>query len=319
MAIERMSGFIGGLALLAAMLLVSACGSGVIVKGPYSRGVDHFDAGDYTAAIAEYRVALADSPEDHRIHYNLALCYHDLYREAVENGEDGASWYTAAIESYDRAASLTELKAKPLIARARLMWEKGDEEAAIAFLEAVKPDEISGKAAPVWTLGTMQMSRGRAADAEASFKRAIAIDETFLPAQTALADMYVENGRLDEADALMTKALKRKPHDVTLRVLSARAAERRAREGGGAAGWQECMLRWRLAEALVPQDWEVLEGVANCAEELGDVRLAVRYLWFTRDNASDFALRQRDRNPEAFRAEIKRRLLALYERLPASE
>ncbi len=310
------------LILAMASVLLSACGSSdVLVKGPYMRGVDHYDMGEYPQAISEYQEALSDNPEDHRVHYNLGLCFHDMYLDS--KGKEGAdALFDKAQAAYRKAQSLTENKARAQVAEAKLVWDSGDHDVAITMLSAINGDDGSGQAMPAWTRGTMLLADGRGEEATAAFEDSLAADENYLPAITALADLHTRAGRLDEAGVLVEKGLKKSPHDVTLLMFSACIAQQRAKLANSQEKenhWRECLLRWRLAEALVPSDWEVLYGIAVCAEALGQNQLAVRYLWFARDNASDAAVSRRGHNPALLRADIKKRLIELYPQLAAGE
>ncbi len=301
-------------ALMASVFV--GCGSDVVFKGPYMRGVDRFDDGDYPGAISEYQVALGENPDDHRIHYNLGLCFHDMYLAAGKDEEKASVYFERAQAAYRKSSSLTENKARAQIAESKLIWDSGDHEQAIQMLKNVVGDDGTGMALPSWTRGTMLLTENRQEEAIRAFQESLVADEGYLPAMTALADLHLLRGELDEADVMSKKGLKKAPHDVTLLILNAKIASMAARSqkdpGEKELAWEESLARWRTAEALVPTDWEVLLGIATAAEALGEQKLAVRYFWFTEDNASDFALKKRGVDPAAFREDLKQRLLKLY-------
>ncbi len=308
--------------LIFGTLMLGACGSSdVLIKSSYSRGVDYYDQGNYHAAIAEYQASLADRPDDHRVYYNLALCFHDLYL-LEEDPEQKTVFHDKALAAYRRSQTLTDNKAKAQVAEARLLWDAGHKEEALTLLSSIQGDDGSGPAMPAWTRGALLMGEGRSSEAQAAFESALAADENYLPALTALAQLHIDANRPEAAEALIRRGLKKSPHDVTLLIMHARMAEAAARQSDppeARDAWQECLTRWRMAEGLVPADWELLLGVATCAEALGEKQMAVRYLWKARDNASDEAIQRRGANPHQVRADIKRRLLALYPDLSAEE
>ncbi|MFT7620106.1 MAG: tetratricopeptide (TPR) repeat protein [Planctomycetota bacterium] len=305
-------------------MVMGGCGSDLLVKGPYMRGVDHYDAGDSKSAIIEYQAALVDKPEDHRVHYNMALCFHDLFLQAKDAGDtDGSAKYLIRAEdAYKNSEKLTDLKARAQVARAKLLWDTEDKarmSEAIEMLAGIKGDDGTGEAMPIWTRATMLSSQGNKEAAGKAYEEALTADENYLPALTALAEMRIVDGQLSAAQELVKKGLKRNKHDVTLLAMNARIAQVEASSNPSPEKWQECMTRWRLVEALSSTDWEALYGIANCAQKLGQNQLAVRYYWHCRDHASDFALSRRDQEPEEFREDIRQQLLRLYPLLKRGE
>ena len=60
-----------------------ACGGGAPIRPHFIEGVDAHDNGDLHGAIAAYEAALDEVPDDYKVHYNLALIYHELYEAAL--------------------------------------------------------------------------------------------------------------------------------------------------------------------------------------------------------------------------------------------
>lgn len=307
---------------LSAMLLAGCGSTDLLVKGPYMRGVDLYQAGDSQAAITEYQSALADKPEDHRVHYNLALCFHDLFLQAKEANDldKAAIFLERARESYENSGKFTELKAKSQVAEAKLVWDSGEKEKAIEMLDGIKGDDGTGEAMPIWTRGTMLSSNNQHDEAALAFEQSLLVDEGYLPAITALAELRIFQGNLVEAQVLVDRGLKKSKHDLTLLTMNARIAHIHATNAPTNEKWEDCLIRWQLAEAIVPTDWEVLHGIAHAAEALGKNRLAVRYYWYCEDNMSDFSLNHRGiDDAAAFRQDIKNRLSRLYPLLAREE
>jgi cytochrome c-type biogenesis protein CcmH len=86
-------------------------------------------------------------------------------------------------------------------------------------------------------LGNAERSRGRAEAAAEAWSRAIAI--RFDPQLAGeLAELQAEEGRFDEASALLTRALAEKPDDVRLRFLTGLVEEQAGRPANARRVWQ---------------------------------------------------------------------------------
>ncbi|MCB9831402.1 MAG: tetratricopeptide repeat protein [Planctomycetes bacterium] len=296
---------------------LAGCGSdGVVVKNSYMRGVDRFDDGDFHEAIREYHAALADDPQDHRIWYNLALCYHELFLKA--EAADREALLRQALEAYDQAALMPTGAARARLARARLLWDAGQRDEALATLDGMVGDESIGAGAPAATLAAMQAASGRMDEAEREYRRALDLEPNYEPALAALAALLVDAGRDGEAEALLLPAMELHRYDLTLRVLHNRILERRAQSSSADQDWEAAKRGWEQAEAFAAGDWEIAAGLARCAARLHDPVRAVRYYWYALDNASDRGLEKRGYDAGAWRADVRRELLALYLHLPAA-
>ena len=78
--------------------------------------------------------------------------------------------------------------------------------------EAIKLEPKNARAYA--NLGAIEMQKGRAAEAEAAFKRAVEVDSTSVVAQLALANFYWSAGRLPEAEAPLKRAVELDPTSV---------------------------------------------------------------------------------------------------------
>ncbi len=303
--------------LLAVALLLGACGSdGAVVKNAYMRGVDHHDDGLYHEAIREYQAALGDEPEDHRAWFNLGLCYHELAN--ASEGEEAAAWFAKAGAAYERAAANEAGRSRAELARARLLWDSGRTEEAMGMLKGMVGDDAVGAGAPALTLASMHLNAGRRSEAEAEYRRALALEENEQTAVAGLAALLVTAGRDAEAAAILDPAIGTHRYNLTLRVLRAGISERRAEGSRSEDDWKEALHTWEQAEAFAAGDWEIAAGLARCSAALGDTVRAVRYYWYATDAASDHALIKRGYDPGAWRAGIRKQLLGLYLRLPAT-
>jgi len=87
---------------------------------------------------------------------------------------------------------------------------------ALAEFEAVQAENADRPEAHA-NLGNLYLSRGEAARAEATYRKAIALDAHFLPAYVNLADLYRGSGREAEAESTLREGLRQAPKDAALR------------------------------------------------------------------------------------------------------
>jgi predicted CXXCH cytochrome family protein len=120
--------------------------------------------------------------------------------------------------------------------------------AAAASLAGLPP-EIAGAAAPLlvaaveeyrrslafsadraeshFNLGNLERQVGRAREAETAYRRAIALDPTFVPAVINLADLLATGGREEESTAILGEGLSKTPEDGDIEHALGLAAVRR--------------------------------------------------------------------------------------------
>jgi len=155
-----------------------------------------------------------------------------------------------------------------------------------------------------FNLGNLERQLGRSDEAEAAYRKAAALDPTFIPASVNLADLLAAQDRMDEAERLLREALARQPQSADLEhslglVLVRRhdlrgalphlAAAARLRPGdaryayvhavalhdsGDAAGALKLLERTLTAHAA---DADVLEALVAYSRERGDDAAARRY------------------------------------------
>ena len=78
-----------------------------------------------------------------------------------------------------------------------------------------------------FNLGNLERQAGRAAEAEAAYRRAIVLDPTFVPAFVNLADLLAAGGREDDAASVLQDGLKRTPDSADIEHALGLAAIRR--------------------------------------------------------------------------------------------
>jgi tetratricopeptide (TPR) repeat protein len=100
------------------------------------------------------------------------------------------------------------------------------------------------------------------AAAELLRRRAIAQDEGLVAAWTGLANALRQQGRLDEADSVLLRAIARLPPQVEHYLGHAELADRRG-------DWDAAEARWRAMRTLFPEVWFSYVGGAGALRALG--------------------------------------------------
>ena len=201
---------------------------------------DLLEHGDYAAAEPVLAHLVASSPKDAHILFDLGFTQEHNGHEAVAQKS-----YEAAIAAdpqlpeprvalgllkvragqinegghlLSEAASLSSitppLKARALRALARLDQASQPDQARRELAEAIQlTGEQPGDAE---LTGSLTASAGNGADAESSYRRALAQNPGDIAAVTELASLLQKQGKLAEADALLNPALAAHPDDPRL-------------------------------------------------------------------------------------------------------
>ena len=153
---------------------------------PTAEGMKALDARNYEAAAAEFQKAIAADPRDYTAHFNLALAYSFLHRDP-----EGIAEYRKVLELKPHLYE-AELNAGIL-----LMRQKNAAEAAPLLEDAAgqRPKEFR----PRFYTAEAQLALGQAAEAEASYGLALAIDPKSGSAELGLGRTLARQGKLDEA------------------------------------------------------------------------------------------------------------------------
>ncbi|HET8948385.1 MAG TPA: tetratricopeptide repeat protein, partial [Candidatus Polarisedimenticolia bacterium] len=155
-----------------------------------------------------------------------------------------------------------------------------------------------------FNLGNLERQSGRAAEAEAAYRKAATLDPTFVPATVNLADLLAADGRAGEAEHVLREALERQAgsadlehalglvlvrrHDLREALPHLAAAARLRPEetryayvhavalhdSGDAAAAMKILERTLAAR---PADADVLEALVAYSRERGDEAAARRF------------------------------------------
>jgi hypothetical protein len=145
----------------------------------------HLDAGDYPAAAALLRAALALDPEAAASHANLAF--------ALAAGGDA----DAAETHYRRAIALAPHEPQTCLNLGALLTAQHRPDAALAVYDAA-PACAQESPALLSNRGMALVGSGRESEAEACYRRALALDPGYRKAAFNLAYVLLRQGRWEE-------------------------------------------------------------------------------------------------------------------------
>ena len=158
----------------------------------YTRAVEAAQAGRYDEAEAALKEVLAQFPDLAPAHYNLAYVY-----------QKKKDWKAAETE-YQRVTELDPAKSDSFIALSAVRELDGRlSEAAEGLLAAAPAFEQDARFQ--YALGMTTSNAGKNAEAEAAFKKAIALDPANPEPYYYLATIAVGQNKVAEAVALLEK------------------------------------------------------------------------------------------------------------------
>jgi Tfp pilus assembly protein PilF len=154
--------------------------------------------GNYPAAVQQYQQAVAISPEEEDLHYNLAIALAKLGKteDAKKHYEEALRIFPDYAEAHNNLGNL-------------LMNEGKLEEATAHFREAIKG--IPENASFHNNLGTAFARQGNVAEAMGRFEEAVKLSPTYVEARVNLANTFLANGRVEEAVVQLNEALRLRP------------------------------------------------------------------------------------------------------------
>lgn len=154
--------------------------------------------GDHAAAVERYEAAVAISPGQEDLHYNLAIGLAKSGRvdEAKKQYEEALRIYPEYAEAHNNLGNL-------------LMNENQLEQAINRFREAIThmPENASFHN----NLGTAFGRQGKPAEAIPEFEQAIQLSPAYVEARVNLANAYLATDRVDEAILQLNEALRLQP------------------------------------------------------------------------------------------------------------
>ncbi len=154
--------------------------------------------GNYAEAAHKYERAVAISPDQEDLRYNLAIALAKLGRteDARKQYEEALRIFPDYAEAHNNLGNL-------------LMNENKLEEAINRFREAIKnmPENASFHN----NLGTAFGRQGKATEAMSEFEEAIKHSPSYLEARVNLANAFLATGRVEEAIVQLSEALRLKP------------------------------------------------------------------------------------------------------------
>lgn len=295
MASERTRPRSGAWLLVAVAAAGCFGGPGVTpIRTPFNRGVWHHENGDPDAAIAQYRLALAEDQHDVRARFNLAVALEECsHRRQPADPALAAE----AEQQYARVLVDDPDNLRALVNLAAIERDRGDVEAARRRLLQARAS-APAVALPCTALAVLQQSTGDVVAAEASLHEAIAREPLDFAANLQLGRLLAAAGRRDEARAAFAAARRREPDSVDALLALAELEAAADRSGEALA----------LVEQALLQDDRCFAAhrlAAELCERRGRLEQAVFHAWQARDLDPEL--------PPRFdhRAQLRR----LYERL----
>jgi len=177
-----------------------------------AEGTRLLSQGNYASAAQNYEQAVAISPDQEDLHFNLAIALAKLGKtdDAKKHYEEALRIFPEYGEAHNNLGNL-------------LMQEGKMEEAIDHLREAVKsmPENASFHN----NLGTAFGRQGKVAEALAEFEQAVKLSPAYVEARVNLANAFLATGRTDEAIGQLNEALRLKPD-----FLPALQAMQRARQ-----------------------------------------------------------------------------------------
>jgi tetratricopeptide (TPR) repeat protein len=225
------------LAAIAIAMTAAAC-----AKDPQKAKVEYFESGNryfdqkkYQEAVVEYRNAIQQDPKYGEARYKLAEAYAKLddarnaYREYIRAADllpsntDAqlragtllllAGQYEDARTRADKVLAMQPKNIEAQVLRANSLAGLKNMDAAIEEInEAIALDP--GKATTYANLGALEQVRGRAAEAEVAFKKAIEADPKSVIALLAYSNFLIAAGRGQEAEGSIKQALTIEPKNA---------------------------------------------------------------------------------------------------------
>jgi tetratricopeptide (TPR) repeat protein len=267
-------------------LWISAC---VVVPAPieshYNRGVDLYDQGEYSKAIAQYKLALISHPEDHFASYNLAVAYQDqgktnkaeeLYKKVLSVREDTGSRINLA------AIYLSQGKTEESLSQLRIAGESDKD----------NPN-------PASVLGEYLERLGKLSESEKSFKNALDIDEKHAPTHYRLGRLFIKKNAFDKAQIHLKRAAELNPKEATYLEELAKEEKRRGNS-------MEAIALYERVSLLQPDRPEIWFQLGDLYKQNAYFKQAAMRFWT--------ALELDQNNPAIHRA-----LLEIYQKLTKRE
>ncbi len=238
-------------AIVAAFLLLP-------LQDAASDGAKALEERRYDAAVQALTKAIADDPKDYYSHFNLALAYGSLHRDAE------------AVAEYRKTLELKPgLYEAELNAGMVLVRIKEPAEALPLLEDAVR--QKPGEFTPQFFLGEAQLETGAPEQAEAGFRAALGIDAKSPEANLGMARALARQGKLAEAAPVFRRAIELDPSYRQALLELATLFEKNGQNAEAVAIYKEfpgnAAARERLGQLLI-ESKQYAEGVSRLEEAL---------------------------------------------------
>jgi len=163
-------------------------------------GEAYLAGGNTLAALRELKKAEALYPEDHITQFDLGLTYY--YRDR----------YDQAVEHLQRAIQLKPGYAPAINTLGNTYSAMGQWDKAIEVYEKIMEDPFYGTPHfPLSNMGVAYYNKKNYAQAEHYFLEALKLNPDFINALAGLGNMYIDQGRYNEAVVKLGRAVRKDP------------------------------------------------------------------------------------------------------------
>jgi tetratricopeptide (TPR) repeat protein len=198
--------------------------------------------GKYDESIDALKKAIDLTPKDARIHKAIAGAYH---HRGVKGGPNGGVDLTTALREYDIALRLNPTDTE------------------VNYLAGLVVEAAAEAGAEIQTAtGKQAATRDMAAE---RYKSALSGDETFAPAHRALADLYRNQGRFEDAAAQYLRVVELQPDDFDSVTALAGFLDSQSKSAEAIATYEGFLAKH-------PQHPEALAALARSYQQAGDAQ-----------------------------------------------
>jgi len=203
-------------------------------------------------AIAAYRKSVAAKPDVFESNLNLGLML-------VRANNPGAEQFLRAATTLKPTAHVEEGQARAWIALAHLLENNKPEEALRAYGKA--SELMPADPEPHLSAGLLHEKQKEFSDAEAEYKKALALDPQSTNPQTSqavigLANIYMKSGRLADAEPLLRRLAGERPNDAGIHLQLGRVLAAQGKK-------EDAITEIQGALKLEPKDSEAQRDLAD--------------------------------------------------------
>ena len=202
----------------------------------------------YAAAAAAFEKAAALNPKDSQLPLNAGLLYHQAGNDAKAVPELKSALALGTQDKFNAYSALADA--------ANTAKQTDDAIGYYTQAAQAKPDDFGTE----YNLGVLQQNSGKKADAEASYRKALALKagdpQSYADAQENLAGLLKADGNLDEASALLTQAAQVDTRNAAIQIQLGAIYQKQGKKDLALAAYKQAL-------AINPNSAIAKDGVAQ--------------------------------------------------------